>query len=887
MNTGPSSAVSKYLAALFQSGTPAALSDGELLERFASRHGGHDETVELAFATLLARHGPMALRVCRTVLGDRDEVEDAFQATFLILAVQAQSIRRQGSVASWLHGVALRVSAAERARATRRRLHERRRAVITAYTTEETAGDSVVDEDLASVIHEEIGRLPEKYRAVVVLCYLEAMTHEMAAAHLGWPVGSVHSRLAWARVRLRARLTRRGLAPTTVPFDRSGPAMDPEPTASPYIVPAALAAAATRGALSAGRGKGALAGIVSAEAVALMEGVVKSMTTVKLMIMTAAVVLAGLITAGAGVLAYSPPRPNDARLAIAPPNHIPQPPAAAPAAVPPIAQNPPPPDRATPPKDRGPLVIQAEVVDSQGQRLSGVDINVAISYLKQSEDWQRVTDIAVSDRDGRIRAQFPRERPDGTAISAEIWAHRPGLALALADFVVLRAATPPVTRLTLEQPVKRTITVLGADDRPIEGLRLVPRVVRQRGGRSGAEVPDELVERLTVTTDAKGVATLPYLSQGMEPLRVQVAGAGIAMHTLSLNDVPQTGILRVGRTGRLVGIVRGESGQPLAGVSVVVWTPARSPSGRSDRRPEMIRFDAQPLTTGRQGAFQTPSTLLNGSRYRVSIRQEGFAPFVSDWVTLGGDRTPIPPIRLRAFRRLAGQVLDRQGRPIGGARVFLRPGEPSTVTDVQGRFDLRNILPDKAFVLVQQPGFRFQGWPVDPATQAGELRLTLVRMHEAPDREMTALAEPIPLDEARALAARVLEPYLQKVLEKGAEMYRPPVLEALSAFNLDRALELFKQGMLQDEPSSNILRENLARATAESDPAGAEALVEAFSDSTQRVEGPVGPVGSPSRPKARSETTASGKSGSPGAWYAGPGQGPSDRGHCRSMVGPR
>jgi tetratricopeptide (TPR) repeat protein len=184
---------------------------------------------------------------------------------------------------------------------------------------------------------------------------------------------------------------------------------------------------------------------------------------------------------------------------------------------------------------------------------------------------------------------------------------------------------------------------------------------------------------------------------------------------------------------------------------------------------------------------------------------------------------------------VAGQVLDRQGRPVGGARIFLQPGERSAVTDVQGRFDMRNILPDKAFVLVQQPGFRFQGWPVDRATQAGELRLTLVRMNEVPDREMTALAEPINLDEARALADQVLEPYLQQALAKGAAIYRPPVLEALSTFNLDRALELFKQGMLEDEPSSNRLREHLARVMAESDPAGAEALVEAISESTRRA----------------------------------------------------
>jgi len=136
--TGPSSTVPKYLAALFRSGTPAALSDGVLLERFAARQGAHDETAELAFAALLARHGPMVLRVCRGVLGDRHEVEDAFQGTFLVLAVRAGSIRRRTSVASWLHGVALRVSASERARAARRRRHERLKAAMTALSTAET-----------------------------------------------------------------------------------------------------------------------------------------------------------------------------------------------------------------------------------------------------------------------------------------------------------------------------------------------------------------------------------------------------------------------------------------------------------------------------------------------------------------------------------------------------------------------------------------------------------------------------------------------------------------------------------------------------------------------------------------------------------------------------
>ena len=141
------------------------------------------------------------------------------------------------------------------------------------------------DHELTLVIQEEIGRLPEKYRAAVVLCYLEGLTHEMAAERLGWPVGSVKSRLAWARERLRVRLTRRGVAPTTLPFDRSGSSSDAEPAPTPVLLGTRLADATLRGALKAGMGKGALVGIVSAEAVAFMEGIIKSMTNAKLMLM--------------------------------------------------------------------------------------------------------------------------------------------------------------------------------------------------------------------------------------------------------------------------------------------------------------------------------------------------------------------------------------------------------------------------------------------------------------------------------------------------------------------------------------------------------------------------------------------------------------------------
>src|SRR5262249_46365024 len=205
-------------------------------------------------ASLLARHGPMVLRVCRAVLGDRHEVEDAFQATFLVLAVRARSIRRRGSVASWLHGVALRVAASERSRAARRRRHERDRAAMTSPAIDGTENDPVSDREQSLAIHEEIARLPEKHRVAVVLCYLEGLTHEMAAQQLGWPAGTVRSRLAWARDRLRTRLARRGMALADHALDRSGAPQDAESSPALILVGRPMMDATLRGALRVGMG---------------------------------------------------------------------------------------------------------------------------------------------------------------------------------------------------------------------------------------------------------------------------------------------------------------------------------------------------------------------------------------------------------------------------------------------------------------------------------------------------------------------------------------------------------------------------------------------------------------------------------------------------------
>ncbi len=178
------------------------MTDLELLELFVT------ENDQASFRVLVVRHGPSVLRVCRRVLQDPHEVEDAFQATFLVLIRKAPTISRPEALGSWLFGVAYRVSMRARRGVARRRKHEGRRAEMDMSSG---AMDQPWD-DLAHVVREELERLPEPYRAPLELCYLRGQSHEEAACELGWPLGTLKVRLVRGRKRLRERLDRRGVA---------------------------------------------------------------------------------------------------------------------------------------------------------------------------------------------------------------------------------------------------------------------------------------------------------------------------------------------------------------------------------------------------------------------------------------------------------------------------------------------------------------------------------------------------------------------------------------------------------------------------------------------------------------------------------------------------
>src|SRR4051794_4156018 len=193
-----------YFRTLFAAGTTAGLSDAQLLERVVTASAAA-RAAEAAFEAIVARHGPMILGVCRRALDDPRDVEDAFQATFLMLVREAGTVHVEDSLGRWLYGVARRVARRARLNAQRRRTRESAHEVGEPVVPPPDAERA----ELLAVLDDELGRLPEKYRAPLVLCYLEGLTHPEAARQLRWPIGTVKGRLAHARKLLRTRLTRR------------------------------------------------------------------------------------------------------------------------------------------------------------------------------------------------------------------------------------------------------------------------------------------------------------------------------------------------------------------------------------------------------------------------------------------------------------------------------------------------------------------------------------------------------------------------------------------------------------------------------------------------------------------------------------------------------
>jgi RNA polymerase sigma factor (sigma-70 family) len=274
-------------AALLRDG--AGLTDGQLLKRFLTQRD------DAAFAALVRRHGPMVWGVCRRVLSHHQDAEDAFQATFLVLVRKAAAVEPKELVANWLYGVAHQTALKARATAGKRKGRERQVAEMPEPAVEEQD----LWRDLRPLLDQELSRLPDKYRVVIVLCDLQGKTRKEAAQQLGCPEGTVAGRLARARALLARRLARHGLAV-------SGGALAAvlSQKVASAGVPTAVVSSTIRAASLLAAGRAAVTGVISAEATALTEGVLKAMLLTKLRTATAILLTAGILALAVTVFAY-------------------------------------------------------------------------------------------------------------------------------------------------------------------------------------------------------------------------------------------------------------------------------------------------------------------------------------------------------------------------------------------------------------------------------------------------------------------------------------------------------------------------------------------------------------------------------------------------------
>jgi RNA polymerase sigma factor (sigma-70 family) len=420
-------AVLRYVRTLAACRPDSQQTDGELVRAFLA---GDDQP---AFEAIVRRHGSLVLRVCRRVLGNAADAEDAFQATFMFLAQRAGSIRKKDSLASWLHGVAHRMATNARRAASRRRRHERQAGPVPPPNPAWQAAWREVQ----SVLDEELQALPESYREPLIRCCLEQKCCDEVARELGLEEPAVRQRLSRGRKLLERRLARRGvsLAAVLTAIAGSGPYAAAGPGAALLASTVTLAAHVAFGKAPAGS-------LASAKVVALVEGASKAMFLAKLKAVVLFLVAIGL--AGAGVRALlaqsqvSAPPPAGAKgmgAGMAPPGRKG------------ASRNDP---RAKPEAhERDTVEVTGRVLDPDGRPVAGANISVWTYGAKKKQDTPRIT----SGRDGKFHLNVTRaamkQQPQVTA-----WAG--GYAL---DWAPLDDSGK-VTDLTLR---------LAKDDAPIEG----------------------------------------------------------------------------------------------------------------------------------------------------------------------------------------------------------------------------------------------------------------------------------------------------------------------------------------------------------------------------------------------------------------------------------
>jgi len=704
---------------LFNFGAVGTMSDAELLDRFASRR---DEAAEAAFEELVSRHGPMVFRVCRSVLCDVHDAEDAFQAVFLVLANRARSVRRHESVVSWLFGVAHRVAIRGRRSAARRRALDQ----LVAERTLESYLPPEDDLD-GEILHEEIHRLPERLRAPVVLCYLQGLTYAAAAHQLGLSEVAIQGRLARARERLRHRLIRRGV---TVPAGLLAAGAASQAQAA---IPLTLIHSTSRIAL------GFLAGNTAA---ALARGVLNSMLLNQVRVGTTLILL-GL---GSSYWAWRAlAAASDSEGQASPEQAAVRTTASAPKS------------QATAPATTYRFTGSVRV-EGTGEPVQGAELAIQLGDLTGSSSPERIRTV-TSGKDGQFLVDLPPGQasawdvvaPTGYWVpskpgSDETFVLSPARPTHRKDYVVRRGIVWPF-RLTVgadKKPVRDGSVVASTADailrNEVDGSGLAYLTLPSEGGSvtayastdrrmqrrypSSAPVviplewapgfhPDAVrkVERLDgrfrLTDDAGRMATIGesgrvVIDPSGEPATRPEAGRvepiitggklAIAVILPELESVP---------TDNLAGQVVDGQGRPIEGVLVSPAFHTHEGGRGGGAFPDDGENQAM---TDQNGKFlirgiRCPILYGRPTTFSLVVRKEGFAsletPEFSAQPVKADSLHVLDPIRLEPAVSLTGTVVDPEGRPAAGVWVgplgtFALRGQ-FTRTDAAGKFTVHNL----------------------------------------------------------------------------------------------------------------------------------------------------------------------------------------------------
>ncbi len=648
----------------------AELTDRQLLERFATRRE------QGAFEALVRRHAPLVFGVCRRVLRQEQDAEDAFQATFLVLARKAGAVGHQGSVAGWLHRVAYHAALGTRARTARRERHERQ----APQRQSPDLLEEVTGREFLAVLDEELQRLPEDRRLPLVLCYLQGHTCDDAARQLGWSLRTLKRRLEQGRHSLRARLTRRGIAlPAalfTVGLTQKGKA----------AVPAAWVAATTRAALELGAGPGQ-----ASAAGAVAEAVLRGMSTARLKAIVA-LLLVGSLILGAGALAHQ--------------GQAPRPEAPPPAPPVPVAELPEPP--APPPArddgDAKKTAVNGRVLGAYDRPVRDARVLVygTVSFGSLSRQYQdKALGEVKTDADGAFRLAVP-------ALAAGHYSRLDLLVIAKGYGPAWRKAAddePPSVTLQLARERTAVGRLIDLQGQPAAGLKLRPiRVLpsagrgRAGGSRRGGPLSDADEERLhqaarrqqgfefradgsgwpaAVTTDAEGRFRLDGFARDQEVhllveddrfarQEVVVPAEGQERDKeLSVTLLPPRQF-----TGRAVSA---DTAQPVAGARVRVTTFQRTESPTS----------AGPFAEGRTGTDGRFSVnAFSGEQFLVEVLPPHGEPYLAAFKPAAWSRGAVKQeidFTLARGVLVRGTVLEPGGKkPVVSATVSVRgPGEPT------------------------------------------------------------------------------------------------------------------------------------------------------------------------------------------------------------------